>query len=257
MPASPAVAARDAEIFTKAEELDNPSRRAVAEAMGISRSRVQQAYTRRRKAEAAAAGTEPETEKAAPGGRPRKPLLEVALAVTIATWRASQGRSLPKAIRRALAPLKDRDGWQDELKAAVARARQPGPAQSSPESDRDIIDRLMFHLDEIEAELRGGQLSQAEAMRSRESALKFAERIERLRPAPERKGKREIDVAAIDGWAAGGHGKMKQAVVALQARIQETLGQCRQDGLMTTEAREVCRRLGHLPKESKDDEQGA
>jgi hypothetical protein len=253
---TPETAALDAEILAKAEELGSPSRRELARAMGLSPARVQRAYTRQREAEAAATGEEPKAEKAAPGGRPRKPLLEVAQAVTVAAWRASQGWDLPKTIRRALASLKGRDGWQDELEAAVRRRVEPA-ADSPPAEGRTLTDRLVWHLDRIEADLRDGELSRAEEIRMRESVLRFAQSIEKLAPTEQLKD--AIEPAQIAEAAHSGMAKLQRVAARLklqrEATVQAMLERARERGPAHHEATVwTLRELGALPR-GEDNEQ--
>lgn len=185
----------------------------------------------------------------APGaGRPKTPLLNVVIGLCEAAIEiAGDFEGLPPEFTGPASRLRDRKSWKEQLRKLTT----PPPPTLPEQLEIDVVAILEQQVVQLKAVIDGAE-EPAAARHDRETLLRCVEKLERFRPAPERSGKREVDVADLDGWLASARGKLEQAAAALKADVRDKLEQCRQDGLMTPEAREVCRRLGHLPKESDD-----
>lgn len=261
---SSAVAARDAEILAAGEQLEadigrRPTRKEVGDYVKrtiggtCSAGRVSQAYRRQREAKAAATGEPVKMDRAPGAGRKPLPLVEViaelcerTLEAVASLAKTPERGTLPRALYGAARRLRQRRGWRKQLRKLTA-APMPPPEQL--ELEIDVVAILERQVHQLTGVIDGAE-NPAAARQDRETLLRCVEKLERLRPAPERDGRREVNIADLDGWLASARGKLEQATAALKSDVRDKLEQCRQDGLMTPEAREVCRRLGHLPKES-------
>jgi hypothetical protein len=264
------VAARDAEILDAAEKLEadtgkRPTRRQLAEYVAAttdrscSAGRASQAYRRQREAEAEVTGEPVQMDRAPGAGRKKAPLLDVVaelcertLEATAALAKTPERSALPRALYGAARRLRQRRGWRRQLRQLTA---EPAPPPS-PEQLELQLDPLAATRQQIPLIQRAIESAEDDtARRQLWPVLRdYMQLLARLSPTPERDGRREVNIADLDGWLASARGKLEQAATALKADVRGKLEQCRQDGLMTPEAREVCRRLGHLPKESEHDD---
>lgn len=263
---SSVVAARDAEILAAGEQLDadigrRPTRKELADYVrrttgtSCSAGRVSQAYRRQREAKAAATGEPVKMDRAPGAGRKPLPLVEVVAELCERTLEAVAGLAktpqrgtLPRALYGAARRLRQRRGWRKQLRQLTAAPAQP-PTPEQLELELDLVASTRREILRIQAAL--DRAEDDTARRQLWPSLRdYMQLLNRLSPPVERDGRRDVNIADLDGYRSSCEGKLAQAVSALQARIRDILDGCHRDGLMTPEAREVCRRLGHLPKES-------
>jgi hypothetical protein len=253
MPVSPAIAARDAEIFAAAEQLRvvlgrEPLRKELAEHVAdttgesCSAGRVSQAYRRRKDAEG---DTAPGT-----GGRKKAPLLDDVIDLckgAIEVAREFDGLPRKELVGPA-GRLRRRKGWEQQLRELT----EPPPAPEQLELDLDLdipavlardVALLQKWIDESK--------DPATARPFLDLQLKAVEKLEKFRPAPERDGKRLVDAEAIGSYGPETLAKLRQLTARLaaeqEAKRQAIMGQGRTEGLMVWQTETMLRRLGLLP----------
>jgi hypothetical protein len=267
---SPEVAARDAEIFAAADELEaetgrRPTRKALADWIrrttghSCSAGRVSQAYTRRRQAEAEATGKAPERERAPGAGRKGAPLVEVvtdlcekALAAAAELSQGEHRALLPRAYYGAARRLRGRRGWRKALREMAAG---PAPAPEAEQLEIDVVAILEQQVVQLTAVIASHERP-ADARQDRETLLRCLEKLERLRPADERDGRVTVDQADMDRYVADVTTRLKNVIARRQAekadRDRAKVEELRAAGKLTAEVREALRLFGHLPKETPE-----
>jgi hypothetical protein len=267
---SPEVAARDAEILAAAEQLEAeigkpPTRKALADwirrttGRGCSAGRVSQAYTRRRQAEAEAAGETPKRERAPGAGRKGAPLVEVVTDLCEKALDAAAGLSksehrdlLPRAYYGAARRLRGRRGWRKALREMAAG---PAPAPEAEQLEIDVVAILEQQVVQLTAVIASHDRP-ADARQDRETLLRCLEKLERLRPADERNGQVAVDQAEYDRHVADTKVKLKGIIARRQAEKADDdrakVEELRAAGKLTAEVREALRLFGHLPKETPE-----
>jgi hypothetical protein len=262
---SPAVAARDAEIFAAAAELEadlgkRPTRKELADYLrrttgeSCSAGRVTQAYRRQRETKAKATGETVKMDRAPGAGRKKAPLIEVVaelcectLEVAAALAKTPERNALPRALYGAARRLRQRKGWRKQLRQLTAEAvPPPGPEQL--ELELDSLQTVRQTLAAIKRDLDAAE-SDADRRQHRKSLHEFLALEIRLKP-PEHAD--EITMSKGDGaeWARSGYERLRAAAQRIR---EEQAEQLRAEGLLDKpDARRALRITRWLPKESEE-----
>jgi hypothetical protein len=244
---SPAVAARDAEIFAAAEQLRaelgrEPLRKELAEHItattgeSCSASRVSQAYRRRKDAEG---DTTPGT-----GGRKKAPLLEDVIDLcqgAIEVAREFDGLPRKEFVGPA-GRLRRRKGWEQQLR----KLTKPPPAPEQLELELDPLQTVRQELAAIKADLAAAK-TDTERRQHRQTLRDFLTLNVRYEP-PEQADKIVMAKGDSAEWAREGHGRMKAAAQRIHEDQAEEL---RAEGLLDKpDARRALRITRWLPKDT-------